>query len=345
MRMVEAGTLMSDWSGGSEGKGGRRMTEGRGERARGTPDITIHDPDDIIEGVARGESGERTTGTPNTIYDLSSVLFHALEGGASYDTYIEDAEREGDQELAAFFRRVRDEDSVRADDARLLLAKRTPTTAQTEDKDLDAAAAEGTAPGVAATEDSEPELPSSTEPPRGEGTAPGAPATEDLTPGVAATEGSEPDVSPEPPGGPPGTEPRAEGATPRAEAGQAPRTEPISAPPRPGDVPSRRTEEIPPRTEGGPLAEEVPSGTPPQAPPGDVQREPRPESPASREETSPSAEEASLDPPTEEEKEMARRQAARDRGEEDEGLIDKVRDTLFGEEERSREGTAREDRR
>ena len=108
------------------------MTEGRGERARGTPDITIHDPDDVIEGVAGGESGERATGTPNIIYDLSSVLFHALEGGASYDTYIEDAEREGDQELAAFFRRVRDEDSVRADDARLLLAERTPTAAQME---------------------------------------------------------------------------------------------------------------------------------------------------------------------------------------------------------------------
>ncbi len=284
--------------------------------------------------------GERATGTPNTIYDLSSVLFHALEGGASYDTYIEDAEREGDEELAAFFRRVRDEDSVRVDDARLLLAERTPTAAQTEDKDLDAAATEGTALGVAATEDSEPDLPPGPEPHSREGTAPGVPTTEDLTPGVAATEGSEPDVSPgpEPPGGLPGTEPRAEGATPRAEAGQAPRTEPISAPPRPGDVPSRRTE-------GGPLAEEVPSGTPPQAPPGDVQREPSPESPASREETSPSAEGLSLDPPTEEQKEMARRQAARDRGEEDEGLIDKVRDTLFGEEERGREGTAREDRR
>src|SRR5215213_3919637 len=124
MRVLEAGTLVSDWSGGSEGKGGRRMTESRGERARRTPDITIHDPDDVIGGVTGGGSGERTTGTPNTIYDLSSVLFHALEGGASYDTYIEDAEREGDQELAAFFRRVRDEDSARADDARLLLARR-----------------------------------------------------------------------------------------------------------------------------------------------------------------------------------------------------------------------------
>src|SRR5215218_8226275 len=237
-----------------------------------------------------GNGGERATGTPNTIYDLSSVLFHALEGGASYDTYIEDAEREGDQELAAFFRRVRDEDSARADDARLLLARRTPTAAQTEGTAFDAAATEGTAPGVA--------------------------ATEDLTPGVAATEGSEPDVSPgpEPPGGLPGTEPRAEGATPGAEAGQSPRTEPISAPPRSGDVPPRRTEEAPPRTEGGPLAEDVPSGTPPQAPPGDVQRGTSAESPA------------------------------RNRGEEDEGLIGRVRDALIGEEERGREGTGREDR-
>src|SRR5829696_5939014 len=128
MRALEAGTLISGWSGGSEGRGGRRMTEGRGERSRETPDITIHDPDDIIGGVAGGGSGERATGTPNTIYDLSSVLFHALEGGASYDTYIEDAERDGDQELTDFFRRVRDEDSIRADEAQRLLAERTPTT-------------------------------------------------------------------------------------------------------------------------------------------------------------------------------------------------------------------------
>ena len=80
---------------------------------------------DIVDNLT---GGERATGTPNTIYDLSSVLFHALEGGASYDTYIEDAEREGDQELADFFRRVRDEDSMRADEAQVLLAERTPST-------------------------------------------------------------------------------------------------------------------------------------------------------------------------------------------------------------------------
>src|ERR671914_257175 len=173
MGVVRVGILLPDQRGDSGGAGGRGMVEGRGERIGESPDITIHDPEDAIGGVAGGDSGERATGTPNIIYDLSSVLFHALEGGASYDTYIEDAERAGDQELAAFFRRVRDEDSVRADDARLLLAERTPTAAQMEGTALDAAATEGTAPGVAATEGSEPELPPSTEPPRGEGTAPG----------------------------------------------------------------------------------------------------------------------------------------------------------------------------
>ena len=94
--------------------------------------------------------GERATGTPNTIYDLSSVLFHALEGGASYDTYIEDAEREGDQELAEFFRQVRDEDSNRADRAQQLLAERTTTAERTKGTTTGAVAGtEGGPPGSA----------------------------------------------------------------------------------------------------------------------------------------------------------------------------------------------------
>lgn len=72
--------------------------------------------------------GERATGTPNTIYNLSSVLFHALKGGASYDAYIEDAEREGDEELTEFFRRVREEDRDRAAEAQMLIAGRTLAT-------------------------------------------------------------------------------------------------------------------------------------------------------------------------------------------------------------------------
>jgi rubrerythrin len=123
----------------------------REERVTGRPDATIHDPDDTIGGVAGGAgsgTGERATGTPNTIYDLSSVLFHALEGGASYDTYVEDAEREGDGELADFFRRVRDEDSMRADEAQRLLAERSPTaTASAAGRGMDVEPIEGaTAP-------------------------------------------------------------------------------------------------------------------------------------------------------------------------------------------------------
>lgn len=287
------------------------MTEGRGERARETPDITIHDPDDVVGGVAG--SGERATGTPNTIYNLSSVLFHALQGGASYDIYIEDAEREGDEELTEFFRRVREEDRDRAAEAQLLLAERTLTAPGTEDP----------VPSVAATGGSEPDLSPGMEPPsslpdtepRMEGAPSGDPRRE-----YAVTEMPDEDLTPPRDAVPPdASEPP--GAPSRAEAGQPPRTEPISAPPGPGDVPPRKTEEAPPRTEeGGLLAEEVPSGTPPQAPPGDVQ------SGAS---------------PTEQERTG---QPERER-EEDEGLIDKVKDALLGEEERGKEETGRGDRR
>jgi hypothetical protein len=288
------------------------MTEGRGERARETPDVTIHDPDDVVGVVAGGESGERATGTPNTIYNLSSVLFHALQGGASYDTYIGDAEREGDEELTEFFRRVREEDKDRAAEAQLLLAERTLTAPGTKEP----------VSGVAATRGSEPDLPPGTEPPGGlpdveprmEGAPSGDPRREyavtempdeDLTPPLDAV----PSDAPEPPE-----------ASSEAQAGGPPRTEPISAPPGPGDVPPRRVEEASPRTEGGPLAEEVPSGTPPQALPGDVQRE-----------TSPTEQERTGQPEREQE--------------EDKGLIDKVKDALLGEEERGREETGRGDRR
>ena len=197
------------------------MTEGRGERARETPDITIHDPDDVIGAVTAGESGERATGTPNTIYNLSSVLFHALQGGASYDTYVEDAEREGDEELTEFFRRVREEDRDRAAEAQLLFADRTLTAPGTERP-----------AGLPDTE------------PRAEGAPLGDPRRE-----YAVTEMHDEDLTPPEDAVPPDT-PEPPGAPSEAEAGGPPRTVPISAPPGPGDVPPRRTEE-------GPTVEEV----------------------------------------------------------------------------------------
>ena len=78
------------------------------------------------------ERSERATGTPNTIYDLASVLYHTLQAGASYEQYIRDAEEAADQELIEFFRELRDEDSRRADYAQELIALRTPAAAGAE---------------------------------------------------------------------------------------------------------------------------------------------------------------------------------------------------------------------
>ena len=169
--------------------------------------------------TTEGHRGERATGTANTVYDLSSVLFHALEGGASYDQYIRDAEEAGDQELVDFFRRVRDEDSVRADDAQLLLAERTPTGARTEGV---GAAAEDVAAGA----------PPTTEP------AGAPPMTEPIAPRPGLEE------EPPPRTGEP-LPPRMEEVRPLGSEGVMPPTTPEEAPPRTG--------EAPPRPEGAPL--------------------------------------------------------------------------------------------
>ncbi len=181
------------------------------------------------KGMKDMAEGERATGTPNTIYDLSSVLFHALQGGASYDTYIQDAEREGDQELADFFRQVRDEDSNRANRAQQLLAERTPTTARGPESTA-TSTAEGAATGVS----------SRTEP-----SSPPPGVAEDLPPTRAGeattTEGSSPRT--EPISAPPregGVPPRrTEGATsPRSElSGDLPGAEPMTE-----EAPSRAVE-------------------------------------------------------------------------------------------------------
>ena len=68
--------------------------------------------------------GEQQTGISNTIYNLTSVFYHAAQGGTVYATYIEDAERQGDQELAEFFRQVQEEDARRAQSAKELLDAR-----------------------------------------------------------------------------------------------------------------------------------------------------------------------------------------------------------------------------
>ncbi len=64
------------------------------------------------------------TGTRNEYYNLVSIMYHALNGAQTYDTYISDAEQSGDNELAQFFRAVQQEDQRRAERAKQLLVQR-----------------------------------------------------------------------------------------------------------------------------------------------------------------------------------------------------------------------------
>ena len=67
---------------------------------------------------------QSSTSVANQHYDLVSVLYHALEGAATYDRYIQDAQQQGDQELTQFFQQVKQEDNNRAQKALQLLATR-----------------------------------------------------------------------------------------------------------------------------------------------------------------------------------------------------------------------------
>jgi rubrerythrin len=64
------------------------------------------------------------TGTGDTVYDLVSIIYHALQGAETYGMYIADAEEVGDAELAKFFKEVQDEERRRSDRAKKLLAGR-----------------------------------------------------------------------------------------------------------------------------------------------------------------------------------------------------------------------------
>ncbi len=71
--------------------------------------------------MAQSSTGD--TGTRDVTYNLVSVLYHALQGAEVYDQYIRDAEQQGNQDLAQFFRDTKEEDSRRADRAKQLLGQ------------------------------------------------------------------------------------------------------------------------------------------------------------------------------------------------------------------------------
>ena len=69
-------------------------------------------------------SSQQLTGTSEIVYDLTNVFNHAAEVGQVYTKYIDDAAREGDQELVEFFKDVQEQDAWRAQKAKELLRRR-----------------------------------------------------------------------------------------------------------------------------------------------------------------------------------------------------------------------------
>ena len=65
-----------------------------------------------------------STNFPDKDYNLISVLYHVLKGADKCDTYIRDAEKEGDHELAEFFVETKKKYMEVAEEAKKLAAGR-----------------------------------------------------------------------------------------------------------------------------------------------------------------------------------------------------------------------------
>jgi hypothetical protein len=65
-----------------------------------------------------------TTGTPDKTYNIIWFVEQCLANALRMDTFIEDAEREGDAELADFFRRAQHESRKGAELGKDLMRKR-----------------------------------------------------------------------------------------------------------------------------------------------------------------------------------------------------------------------------
>ncbi|KYF71108.1 hypothetical protein [Sorangium cellulosum] len=73
----------------------------------------------------QGQQGRSESSVvPDKDYNLVSVLYHALQGAETYAQYVQDAQKQGDQELATFFGEVRQEELRLAERAKHLLGQR-----------------------------------------------------------------------------------------------------------------------------------------------------------------------------------------------------------------------------
>jgi len=74
--------------------------------------------------VTTTNGSEQLTGISDTVFDLTSVFYHAAEGSQVYAKYIDDAAKEGDQDLVEFFKDVQEQDAQRAQRAKALISSR-----------------------------------------------------------------------------------------------------------------------------------------------------------------------------------------------------------------------------
>ncbi|MDP9378931.1 MAG: hypothetical protein M3Q29_02060 [Chloroflexota bacterium] len=97
----------------------------------GTLDAVVVDAvatDDTGAGTGSGvdldpTAGNALTGTRDPVYDLVSVLYHALQGAETNAVYADDALFGGDAELVDFFAEVQSQDRARAERAKTLLRR------------------------------------------------------------------------------------------------------------------------------------------------------------------------------------------------------------------------------
>jgi hypothetical protein len=68
--------------------------------------------------------GGQITGTKDKDYNIIWFVEQCLSNALRLETYVADAEREGDRELAEFFQRAQGESRKGAEQGKALLAKR-----------------------------------------------------------------------------------------------------------------------------------------------------------------------------------------------------------------------------
>ena len=68
--------------------------------------------------------GGQVTGTPDKDYNLIWFTEQCMSNALRLETYAQDADRSGDQELAEFFRRAQAESKKGADQGKSMLAKK-----------------------------------------------------------------------------------------------------------------------------------------------------------------------------------------------------------------------------